>query len=125
VENEMVLTPAQRSMVDMLMTVESRPLIERVALLLDLYRQGAAVWGPKPPVKRSRLPITAGFLVRRTVRNELRRHLDRGGVTYDLKEYPGWFESDFLLTIEIQTWDDLKYLISVLDALRGLLDEEA
>jgi hypothetical protein len=52
------------------------------------------------PQVRAKMTFTAGALLRGRVKRELSRFLDQqDGITYELKEYKGWVESDFLLVI--------------------------
>ncbi len=52
------------------------------------------------PQVRAKMTFTAGALLRGRVKRELSRFLDQqDGITYELKEYKGWAESDFLLVI--------------------------
>ncbi|MDD5657922.1 MAG: hypothetical protein PHF00_11795, partial [Elusimicrobia bacterium] len=54
-----------------------------------------------PRVLRAKMTFSAGALTRGRIRRELEKFLDqREGITYQLKEYKGWFSSDFLLLVE-------------------------
>ena len=47
-----------------------------------------------------KITFTVGLLLRPTVRRELAKYLDRrDGITYQIKEYKGWLDSDFLLVL--------------------------
>jgi hypothetical protein len=47
-----------------------------------------------------KVPFTAGALIRGRVRREIEKYCDYHGLKYELKEYKGLLESDFLLTVE-------------------------
>lgn len=63
-------------------------------------KTGILAEGQAAPNVRATLEFTAGALLRGRVANEIRRYMDKTGLKYDLKEYKGWLESDFLLVIE-------------------------
>jgi len=68
--------------------------------VFDGKATGLLADGQAAPTVRGTLEFTAGALLRGRVRNEISRYMDKTGLKYELKEYKGWLESDFLLVIE-------------------------
>ncbi|MBI5241653.1 MAG: hypothetical protein HY926_14365 [Elusimicrobia bacterium] len=63
-------------------------------------RMGFQADQAEQPQVRAKMTFTVGALLRGRVKRELSRFLDQqDGITYELKEYKGWVESDFLLVI--------------------------
>lgn len=65
---------------------------------------------------KAKVPFTAGALIRGQVRREIQRFCDYHGLQYELKEYKGLLESDFLLTVE-GPYSTLKQLTDWLQSL--------
>ncbi len=56
--------------------------------------------GDASPIVKARVTFNVGMLYRTQALAELRRYLDAEGAKYVIREYAGWFSSDYLLTIE-------------------------
>ena len=101
-----------------MLRIGPRPPIENEYLLRELYREGAATHGKTPPLTRVTFRFSAGMLIRASVVGGMRQFLDLRGVTYKIREYPGWFESDYHLVVDIKTWEDLNTYTAIITSFR-------